>query len=354
MSAGGHQVENPAGRADQPDRADGVGLPRALGVRKPLDPFPLVERIVTREHGDGDVVGRVEGRAGADEGAGQAPGRVRAPHQGDPVVPAQVDGHRQGRLRPMGVEQSPYGRDGGGVGVVRGQVGRCRELDGERLGGDAVPDVQEGRVVRLALPHPRAVGRDRRQRGRCGMQPEEGLALARRSSAYGVPHACQVPQVAPPRAGQLAPALTALPVELEAEVGDRRHQEQAGRDDPHLRAAAAERRDQHHGSQAAEHRDRAHRHSAGALGGGQPRRLVEPDPARRQLRRCRHAGESTAAGRRTEPASPLAVDNSGHRFPAVVGSGTCGFVGTARCRLTTSKGAPPWRSPMSSARETAP
>ena len=129
---------------------------------------------------------------------------------------------------------------------------------------------------------------------------------------------------------------------------------------PAPRAAAAERGDQHHRTEAAEHRDRAHGHAADAFGGRQPRRLVDPDPAGGQVRTGRavgHGRESTPAGGCAEPAAASAC---GQRrdpgFLSLAGVGTPRTGGTDRCRRTQQRdieGAPPWRSPMSSARETA-
>ena len=281
--SGKQVVEARSGSAHQPHRPGGIGPLRALGVRQPLDPLPLVERVVGRDHHHRQLGGGVEGRAGADERAGQSAGRVRPADERDPVVLAEVERDRQVGLRAMGREQAPYGGHGGRVGIVRVQVGWCLERDAERLGSNAVPDLQEGRVVRAPLPDPGAIGGDHGQRRRRGVRPMSSPTLARRGIAYGGPHPRQVPQVAASGAGQLASALSALPVELDAEVGDRRHQEQPGRDDPHLRAAVAERGHQYHRAQAPEHRDRADGDSAGSLGGGQTRRLLEPDPARGQL-----------------------------------------------------------------------
>ena len=103
VNTGGHQVENRGSRADQPDRTDRVGPLRALGVRQPLDPLPLVEDGFVGEHGDGEVVGGVEGRAGADEGAGQARGPRRRRR------PGRSGGAGGGRRRPAG-PAAPGGR----------------------------------------------------------------------------------------------------------------------------------------------------------------------------------------------------------------------------------------------------
>ena len=151
---------------DHPHRPHRVALLEALHVGEPLDPVPVGERLVGREYGDDHALRRLERGRRADHRAGQAPGPLLVAAHLDPVEGPQVDRRGQVGLQPVH-DQEPVQRGGGrGVDVVDGRALGRHQLEGERLGAEPVAHVQEVRVGRAVLPHPRPVLRQRGQRRR--------------------------------------------------------------------------------------------------------------------------------------------------------------------------------------------
>ena len=238
-------------RGHHPHRPDRVGLLGALAVRQPLDPVPVGEVLLGGQHGDDEVLGRVERGRGADHRPGQRAGRLLGTADLDPVEGAQVDRRRQVRLQPVYDEQ-PVQRGGGGrVDLVDGRALRRHQLERERLVADAVADVQEARVAAAVLPDPGAVLGERGQRGRVGVVPGERPALLVGGLAGELADVAEVAEVLGAGAGDLLDPLLALPVDLDHDEAERGEQEHAGRDVlAAAGAGAAHRRDQHDRAEA--------------------------------------------------------------------------------------------------------
>ena len=323
-------------RGHHPPRPDRVGLLGALAVWQPLDPVPVGEVLLGGQHGDDEVLGRVERGRGADHRPGQRAGRLLGAADLDPVEGAQVDRRRQVRLQPVYDEQPVQCGRGGRVHLVDGGALRRQQLERERLVADAVPHVQEPRVAAAVLPDPGAVLGDRGQRGRVGVVPGERPALLVGGLAGELADVAEVAEVLGAGAGDLLDPLLALPVDLDHDEAERGEEEHAGRDVlAAAGAGAAHRRDEHDRAERAEHRDRVHQHAAGALGLLDLRRwlqlelavgelgLVEPAAAQRAGARsgglrgragggqCR--GETTAR-RRRDARHRLACPSSSQHF----------------------------------------
>ena len=147
---------------------------------------------------------------------------------------------------------------------------RRDQLERQRLGAHAVPDVQEARVGRGALPDARALGRDARERRGLGMPPAERAALPAGRLADQRAHVREVVEVRRPRPVLLLGALPALPVQLRHEEPEAGDEEQARREVAAAALLPARAGDQHDRAEAAEHRDRVHQEAAG--------RVVRLDP----------------------------------------------------------------------------
>ena len=102
---------------------------------------------------------------------------------------------------------------------------------GERLGAEPVAHVQEVRVGRAVLPHPRAVLRQRGQRRRVGVVPGEGATLLVGGVAGDLADVGEVAEVLRARPGHLLLALLTLPVDLHEDEAERGEEEHAGRDE---------------------------------------------------------------------------------------------------------------------------
>ena len=295
---GQHRRQLVQGRGHHPPRPDRIGLLGALAVGQPLDPVPVGEVLLGGQHGDDEVLGRVERGRGADHRPGQRAGRLLGAADLDPVEGAQVDRRRQVRLQPVYDEQ-PVQRGGGGrVHLVDGGALRRLQLERERLVAHAVADVQEPRVAAPVFPDPGAVLGDGGQRGRVGVVPGERPALLVGGLAGELADAAEVAEVLGAGAGDLLDPLLALPVDLDHDEAEGGEQEHARRDV--LAAAgvgAAHRRNEHDRAERAEHRDRVHQHAAGALGLLDLRRWLQLELAVGQLRLVEPAAPQGAGAR---------------------------------------------------------
>ena len=286
-----------------PARPDGVGLARALGVGQPLEPVPVGQVALAREHGDDEVLGGVEGRGRADQRPGHRAGRLLVAADLDPVEGAQVDARGQPGLEPVHDEQPVQRGRRGGVDLVDRGALRRHELERERLGAHAVPHLEEVGVARSVLPDAGALLGDRGQRGRRRVVPGQRAALLVGGLAGDLADVGEVAQVLRARAGHLLGALLPLPVELHDDEAERREEEHA-RGEVAAPAGRAHRRHQHDRAEAAQHRDRVHEHAAGALVGLDLGRRLEHDLTGRQLRGL---GSGTAQRRAHELTSPTCV-----------------------------------------------
>ncbi len=282
-----HRGEVLERRGDDPLRADGVGLLRALGVRQPLQPVPVDEVALGRQHRDHEVLGGVERGGGADHRPRQAADRVLLAAQLDPVEGAQVDAGGQVGLQPVDDEQPVEGGGARRVDLVDGRALRRDQLGRQRLGAGAVADLQEVLVGAGVLPDPRPLLGQRGQRGRVGVVPGEGPALLVGRLARHLADVAEVAEVLGAGAGDLLGPLLPLPVDLHHDEAERGEEEHAGGD---VAAAgvgarlAGHRRDQHDGAEAAEHRDGVHHDAAGALVLLDLGRRLQHDLAGRHLR----------------------------------------------------------------------
>ncbi len=270
------------GGAHHPHRADGVGLLLALGVRQPLHPVPVGEVVLGGQHREDEVVGGVEGRRRADHRPRQRARLLGVAADLDPVEGLQVDRGREVGLQPVHDQQPVQRGRRRRVDVVdRRALGR-HQLEGQRLGAQAVADLEEQGVGGPDLPDPRPLLGERRQRGRVGVVPGERAALLARGLAGHGADVGEVAEVLGAGAGDLLVALLPLPVDLDDDEAERGEEEHARGDEAAAAATgAAHGGDQHDRAEAAEHRDGVHHHAGGALVGlDGGRRLEDQLPAR--------------------------------------------------------------------------
>ncbi len=298
-------------RADHPGRADGVAGAGGVGVRQPLDPVPLGQGGVAREHRDLQVLRGVERGELRDDGARQRAGLCRGAGHLDPRDRPDVERQRHALLHPVRHQEPVRGRRGDRVELRERRGLRRLEVQAERLRADADPRGEEVVVLRPALPDAGALLGDRGQRARVRRGPLGGATLGARGLAHGRPQVRQVREVLPAGADDGRLVLRSLPPAVDADEAQRRQQEHPRRDV--AARTGLVHRHEHDGAHRAQHRDRVGEHPADAvrrldLG----RRLQDDLPAgdggrleaRPLLRRDRHRRRSVPPAGRGTPRPP--------------------------------------------------
>ena len=319
-----HRGEVLEGGRHDPLRPDRVGLLRALGVRQPLEPVPVDQVAVGRQHRHHEVLGGVERRRRADHRAGQSADRVLLAAQLDPVERPQVDAGRQVGLEPVDHQQPVEGRGARRVDLVDRRALRRDELGRERLGAGAVADLEEVLVGAGVLPHPRPLLGQRRERHRVGVVPGQRPPLLVGGLARDLSDVAEVAEVLGPGAGDLLRALLTLPVDLDHDEAQGGEEEHAGGD---VAAAGVglplpgHRGHQHDRPEAAEHGDGVHDDAAGALALLDLGRWLQHDLAGRHLRLVQPRSPKRGAHVLPVPRRPrwVTIGDSGRSRPPFPG-----------------------------------
>ena len=172
-------------------------------VRQPLHPVPVGEVLLGGQHRDLEVLGRLERRRAADHRPGERARLLLGAAHLDPVERPQVDRRGQVRQQPVHDQQPVQRRGGGRVDLVDDRRLGRDQLERERLGAEAVADVQEVRVGGVVLPDAGPLLGQRRQGRRRRVLPGQGAALLVGGLAGDLADVGEVPQVLGARARHL-------------------------------------------------------------------------------------------------------------------------------------------------------
>lgn len=232
---------------------------RKLGVRQPLGPVPPGEGTGGRDHGDHEVLWRVQRDELADQGPGGALGGLRVAGDREVVEGAHRDRDRHVPQRTMGGEEALHDPRGERFELVDGRGVGSDERGGELLGAQADTGLAEVGVTDPPFPDPAAFGDHRPQLVGSGMEIVLGVALRRCRTADVAPGLRQILQVVTATLRHLSLGAPAVADDLCDHHAERRGEHQRAHDAHE--AGHARHEEEHHRRAHADHRQELHQHA---------------------------------------------------------------------------------------------